>query len=144
MNHWRALQNSWHQETAWQRNCGMLRCLEIEFLSLSASCVAVSPICAAPFSNMCSTQADNNSRKLRLRCGCQFPWCALALTPSSTVPLLAVTSVVYTRICTTWYIRGTDFPECLTYPWDNLDWMCKRLEYNSYSLACIAKNSSSR
>jgi hypothetical protein len=25
----------------------------------------------APFSNMCSTQADNNSRKLR--CGCQFP-----------------------------------------------------------------------
>jgi hypothetical protein len=27
----------------------------------------------------CSTQADNNSRKLRLRCGCQFRWCALAL-----------------------------------------------------------------
>jgi hypothetical protein len=24
-------------------------------------------------------QADNNSRKLRLRCRCQFPWCALAL-----------------------------------------------------------------
>jgi hypothetical protein len=40
---------------------------------------AVSSICAAPFSNMCSTQADNNSRKLRLRCGCQFHWCALAL-----------------------------------------------------------------
>jgi hypothetical protein len=37
-----------------------------------------SSICAAPFSNMCSTQADNNSRKLRLRCGCQLPWCALA------------------------------------------------------------------
>jgi hypothetical protein len=37
--------------------------------------------CAATFSNMCSTQADKNSRKLRLRCGFQFPWCALALTP---------------------------------------------------------------
>jgi hypothetical protein len=34
---------------------------------------------AAPFSNMCSTQAVNNSRKLQLCCGCQFPWCALAL-----------------------------------------------------------------
>jgi hypothetical protein len=32
-----------------------------------------------PFSNMCSTQADKYSRKWRLRCGCQFPWCALAL-----------------------------------------------------------------
>jgi hypothetical protein len=40
---------------------------------------AVSSICAAPFSNMCSTQADNSSGKFRLRCGCQFPWCALAL-----------------------------------------------------------------
>jgi hypothetical protein len=28
---------------------------------------------------MCSTQADNNSQKLGLRCGCQFPWSALAL-----------------------------------------------------------------
>jgi hypothetical protein len=43
------------------------------------NCVSVCSICAAPFSNMCSTQADNNSRKLRLRCGCQFPWCALGL-----------------------------------------------------------------
>jgi hypothetical protein len=43
------------------------------------NCIAVSSICAAPFSIMCSTQADNNSRKLRLRCGCQFPLCALAL-----------------------------------------------------------------
>jgi hypothetical protein len=33
-----------------------------------------------PFSNMCSTQADHISRKLRLRCGCQFPWCALGLS----------------------------------------------------------------
>jgi hypothetical protein len=40
---------------------------------------AVSSICDAPFSDMCSTQADSNSRKLRLRCGCQFPWCILAL-----------------------------------------------------------------
>jgi hypothetical protein len=31
-------------------------------------------------SNMCSTQADNNSQKLWLRCCCQFPWCALGLT----------------------------------------------------------------
>jgi hypothetical protein len=38
----------------------MLRCLEIEFLSLSASCITVSSICAAPFTNMCSTQADYN------------------------------------------------------------------------------------
>jgi hypothetical protein len=28
----------------------------------------------------CSTQADNNSGKLRLRCGCQFLRCALILT----------------------------------------------------------------
>jgi hypothetical protein len=42
--------------------------------------VAVSSICAAPFSNICSIQAGNNSRKLRLRCGCQFPWCTLGLT----------------------------------------------------------------
>jgi hypothetical protein len=35
-----------------------------------------SSICAAPFSNMRSTQADNSSRKLRLRWGCQFPWYA--------------------------------------------------------------------
>jgi hypothetical protein len=28
---------------------------------------------------MCSTQANNNSRKLQLRCGCQFPWCVLTL-----------------------------------------------------------------
>jgi hypothetical protein len=41
---------------------------------------AVFSICVAPFSNMCSTQADNNSWKLRLRCGCHFLWCALALT----------------------------------------------------------------
>jgi hypothetical protein len=44
----------------------MLRCLEVEFLSHSASCVAVSAICVAPFSNMFSTQADRYSRKLRL------------------------------------------------------------------------------
>jgi hypothetical protein len=40
---------------------------------------AVTLICAAPFSNMYWTQADKNSRKLRLRCGCQFHWCAHAL-----------------------------------------------------------------
>jgi hypothetical protein len=37
---------------------------------------------------MCSTQADNNSRKLRLRCGYQFTWCALALRgPSPLAPI---------------------------------------------------------
>jgi hypothetical protein len=41
---------------------------------------AVSLICAAPFSNMCSTHADNSSLKLRLRWCFQFPWCALTLT----------------------------------------------------------------
>jgi hypothetical protein len=76
------------QQTKRQRNSektGMLLCLEVEFLSLSASCVAVSSICAAPFSNMCSTQADISSRKFRLHCGCQFPWCALALRVCSLV-----------------------------------------------------------
>jgi hypothetical protein len=58
----------------------MLRCLEVEFLSLSVSCGAVSSKCSAEFSNMCSTRADNSSRKLRLRCGCQFPWYALVLS----------------------------------------------------------------
>jgi hypothetical protein len=58
----------------------MLHCLEIEFLGLFASCVTVSSISAASFTSMCSTQADNNSRKSWLRCRCQFPWCALGLT----------------------------------------------------------------
>jgi hypothetical protein len=48
----------------------MLRCLGAEFLSLSVSCVAISSICVAPFSSTSSTQADNNSRKLRFRFGC--------------------------------------------------------------------------
>jgi hypothetical protein len=61
----------------------MLRCLEVDFLSLSASYVVVSSICATPFSNMCSTQADNSSWKLRFHCGCQFPWCALAIRDPS-------------------------------------------------------------
>jgi hypothetical protein len=55
--------------------------------------IVVSSICAAPFSNMWSTQADNNSRKLRLRCGCQFPWCVLALTEMVTKNLLGVKGV---------------------------------------------------
>jgi hypothetical protein len=54
------------------RRLSMLRCLEIEFLSLSASCVAVSSI-SAPLSNVCSNLADNNSGKFRLRCGCPRP-----------------------------------------------------------------------
>jgi hypothetical protein len=57
----------------------ILRCLEVEFLSLSESYVAVSSICTAPFSNTCSSQTDNNSRKLLLRCGCQFARCAPTL-----------------------------------------------------------------
>jgi hypothetical protein len=65
-----------------QRNCektGMLCWLEVEFLSLTAISVAVSLTGAAPFTNMCSTQADNNSRKSRLLCGCQFLWYAIGL-----------------------------------------------------------------
>jgi hypothetical protein len=51
----------------------------------------VSSVCAAPFSNICSIQADINSRKLRLRCGCQFPWCSHAqLLASSCVILVFV------------------------------------------------------
>jgi hypothetical protein len=49
----------------------------------SASCVAVSSIGAAPFSSTSPTESDNSSRKLRLRCGCQFRWCALARTPAA-------------------------------------------------------------
>jgi hypothetical protein len=30
----------------------------------------------------CSTQADNDSRKLQLHCGCQFPWFAFSPRPS--------------------------------------------------------------
>jgi hypothetical protein len=63
---------------------GLLSCLGVEFLSLSASCISISSVCAAPVSSMCSTQSDNNSRKLRLRCGCRFPWCDLALIHLST------------------------------------------------------------
>jgi hypothetical protein len=33
---------------------------------------------------MCSTQAENSFRKLRLRCGFQFPWCSLALREMNT------------------------------------------------------------
>jgi hypothetical protein len=46
---------------------------------------------AAPFSNMCSTQADNSSRKLWLCFGCQFPWCALGLLISPQFGLVSVT-----------------------------------------------------
>jgi hypothetical protein len=57
---------SWTQVTEWSS-------------AYWGNCVAVSSICAAPFSNIRSSQADKNSRKLRLRCGCQFPWCAFGL-----------------------------------------------------------------
>jgi hypothetical protein len=84
-------------------------------------------ICAAPFSNMCSTQADkaegtprklatvkavalrlpvslvcprpNISRKLRLRCCYQFPWCALGLRFSHIVHFTSVSSpLVFTLV----------------------------------------------
>jgi hypothetical protein len=67
---------------------GLPCCLEVEFLSLPHSWVAVSSICAVPFSSMYSTQVDNNSRKLWLCCCCQFPWCALPLTFSSFTKVL--------------------------------------------------------
>jgi hypothetical protein len=49
------------------------------FRELHCNCFAVSSICAAPFNYICWTQYHNNSRKLRLHCRHQFPWCALAL-----------------------------------------------------------------
>jgi hypothetical protein len=91
----------------------MLRCLEIEFLSRSASCVAVSSICAAPFSNMCSTQVDNNSRKLRLRCGCQFLWCALALR--------------YAMMCC--FVSLWLFPFPLDTAYARTDWLCMQVSH---------------
>jgi hypothetical protein len=67
-----------------------LRELRCRFLNLRAWKLSFSvfPRVALPFpqfallrSVICvQTQADNNSRKLRLLCGCQFPWCALAHT----------------------------------------------------------------
>jgi hypothetical protein len=36
------------------------------FRELRCNCITVSLICAAPFSSTCSTQSDNNCRKLRL------------------------------------------------------------------------------
>jgi hypothetical protein len=89
-----------------QRNCegiGMLRRPEVEILSLSASRVAVSSIRAAQVSTMCPTQADNNSRKLRLRCGCQFPWFALSLRLN-----IVATYSVFIRCC-------GKFPQLLGY-----------------------------
>jgi hypothetical protein len=41
--------------------------------------------------------ADNNSRKLRLRCGCQFSWCAFALRNVALVKL-----IIYP-----WYVQLT-------------------------------------
>jgi hypothetical protein len=50
------------------------------FPGLRCNCVTLSWICAAPICSTFSTQSDNNSRELWLRCGCQFPWCALTLS----------------------------------------------------------------
>jgi hypothetical protein len=61
----------------------MLLCLEVQFFSLSGSCVAVYSNCAAPFSNMCSTWAYNSCRKSRLPCGCKFPSCVLDNVPDA-------------------------------------------------------------
>jgi hypothetical protein len=58
---------------------------ELSFLVFRAfhcSRVAVSSVCAAHFSSTRSNHSDNNSRKSRLRCRCQFPWCSLALIVS--------------------------------------------------------------
>jgi hypothetical protein len=53
----------------------MLRCLGVEFLSLSSSCVAVFSICAAPFSIICSPQVV-----------CMYKgWAFTALAPRPTV-----------------------------------------------------------
>jgi hypothetical protein len=62
------------------RNFPELLSVEVQHMLLNGS--AQIEETALPLSNMCSTQADNNSRKLRLRCGCQFPWWGLALRVS--------------------------------------------------------------
>jgi hypothetical protein len=72
------LSNKWINEalyrtadyvTTRQRNfekTGLFRCLEVESINLSPSCIAVSSISTAPLCSKYSTQADNNYRKLRL------------------------------------------------------------------------------
>jgi hypothetical protein len=44
------------------------------------------------------TEADNNSRKLRLRCGSQFPWCALVRSRATLVTKIAETKVPFASV----------------------------------------------
>jgi hypothetical protein len=63
---------------------------------------AVSSICAVPFSNMCWTQANNNSRKLRLLCACQFSWCAFARRPRNVNGKLQKSTSNLSQVQVTW------------------------------------------
>ena len=58
---------------------GFLTCLVSRVSYPSASCAAVSSMCAAKFISTCLNRSDKNW-KSRLRCGFPFPWCRLALT----------------------------------------------------------------
>jgi hypothetical protein len=66
-------------ETPLQRN--LLSCLGVEFFSLPRVALQfhwrfLNLRCSI---QLCVFNSGNNSRKLRLRCDCQFPSCALAL-----------------------------------------------------------------
>jgi hypothetical protein len=53
---------------------------------------------------MCSTQADNNSRKLQLGYGCHFTWCAVSTT-SQTFPKISFSALSLKRFA---IITGTN------------------------------------
>jgi hypothetical protein len=80
--------SSFHQILHHQNHPEQVTCRVDPFGLHPPLCVAVSSIYAAPFSNTCSSQADNNARKLRLRCGCPFPWSAHALKDHVYIPPL--------------------------------------------------------
>jgi hypothetical protein len=80
---------------AWQLSVLVLQ-------ELRCNRVAISSICAAQFSSTCSTQSDNSSRRLWLRCSCQFPWSALALLRTCTA-----TAATHTRMSHHWFSAGS-------------------------------------
>jgi hypothetical protein len=75
------------------------------------NCVAVSSICAAQFSNMCSTQADNNSRKLRLPVSlvCPRPNCPI-VSNNSWINVGLCTSLQFHCTLLHWYLCVLPLP----------------------------------
>jgi hypothetical protein len=72
---------------------------------------------------MWSTQADNNSRKLRLRCGCQVPWCALALP-------LTMNNVHFSCIIPTGCLGDVKSMSCCAESVTGIDWDSLHLIYS--------------